>query len=68
MPNLNDNKFKKIQSESQKQGKSQEEYAAELDANRAKAKRKVRIKRITIGRGSVAILLSSRFVIGCDQL
>lgn len=45
MPNLNDNKFKKIQSESQKQGKSQEEYAAELDANRAKAKRKSKNKK-----------------------
>ncbi|WP_255323441.1 hypothetical protein [Priestia megaterium] len=40
MPNLNDNKFKKIQSESQKQGKSQEEYAAELDANGAKSQKK----------------------------
>ncbi|MGG1368052.1 hypothetical protein ABE322_19840 [Priestia megaterium] len=40
MPNLNDNKFKKIQSESQKQGKSQEEYAAELGANRAKSQKK----------------------------
>jgi hypothetical protein len=39
MPNLNDNKFKKIQSESQKQGKSQED-AAELDANRAKSQKK----------------------------
>ncbi|MGG4491122.1 hypothetical protein [Metabacillus idriensis] len=40
MPNLNDNKFKKIQSESQKQGKTQEEYAAELDRNRARSGQK----------------------------
>ncbi|WP_456273687.1 hypothetical protein [Bacillus sp. AK031] len=40
MPNLNDNKFKKIQSESQKQGKSQEEYAAELEMNRIKSGQK----------------------------
>lgn len=40
MPNLNDNKFRKIQSESQKQGKTQEEYAAELDRNRAKSGQK----------------------------
>ncbi|MFY0758169.1 MULTISPECIES: hypothetical protein [Metabacillus] len=40
MPNLNDNKFRKIQSESQKQGKTQEEYAAELDSNRAKSGQK----------------------------
>ncbi|WP_010175793.1 hypothetical protein [Bacillus coahuilensis] len=40
MPNLNDNKFKKIQSESQKQGKSQEEYAEELAINKKKAQAK----------------------------
>ncbi|WP_263596929.1 hypothetical protein [Metabacillus idriensis] len=40
MPDLNDNKFKKIQSESQKQGKTQEEYAAELDRNRARSGQK----------------------------
>ncbi|WP_267888731.1 hypothetical protein [Bacillus weihaiensis] len=40
MPNLNDNKFKKIQSESQKQGKSQEEYARELEMNKLKAQKR----------------------------
>ncbi|WP_279326040.1 hypothetical protein [Bacillus sp. FJAT-47783] len=40
MPNLNDRKFRKIQSESQKQGKTQEEYAAELAANRARSQQK----------------------------
>lgn len=40
MPNLNDNKFRKIQSESQKQGKSQEEYAAELENNKMKAQKR----------------------------
>lgn len=40
MPNRNDNKFRKIESESQKQGKTQEEYAAELDSNRAKASKR----------------------------
>lgn len=40
MPNLNDNKFRKIQSESQKQGKSQEEYAAELEANKMRSRKK----------------------------
>ncbi|WP_282034030.1 hypothetical protein [Metabacillus indicus] len=40
MPNLNDNKFRKIESESQKQGKTQEEYAAELESNRAKSQQK----------------------------
>jgi hypothetical protein len=40
MPNLNDNKFRKIQSESQKQGKTQEEYAAELENNRLKSQQK----------------------------
>lgn len=40
MPNLNDNKFKKIQSESQKQGKSQEEYAAELEMNKLKSQKR----------------------------
>jgi hypothetical protein len=40
MPNLNDNKFKKIQSESQKQGKSEAEYAAELEMNHKKSQQK----------------------------
>jgi hypothetical protein len=40
VPNLNDNKFKKIQSESQKQGKTYEEYAAELEANKMKAQKR----------------------------
>jgi hypothetical protein len=40
MPNRNDNKFRKIESESAKQGKSQEEYAAELEANRARSQKK----------------------------
>ncbi|MFD2679663.1 hypothetical protein [Bacillus seohaeanensis] len=40
MPNLNDNKFRKIQSESQKQGKTQEEYAEELAMNKAKSQKK----------------------------
>lgn len=40
MPNLNDNKFRKIQSEAAKQGKSQEEYAAELQANKQKAQKR----------------------------
>ncbi|WP_335872560.1 hypothetical protein [Bacillus sp. 2205SS5-2] len=40
MPNLNDNKFKKIQSESQKQGKSQEEYAAELERNKMNSQKR----------------------------
>ncbi|WP_285849177.1 hypothetical protein [Metabacillus litoralis] len=40
MPNLNDNKFRKIQPESQKQGKSQEEYAAELENNKMKAQKR----------------------------
>ncbi|MEK5063778.1 MULTISPECIES: hypothetical protein [Cytobacillus] len=40
MPNLNDNKFRKIQSESQKQGKTYEEYAAELEANKMKAQKR----------------------------
>ncbi|WP_409250569.1 hypothetical protein V1502_10330 [Bacillus sp. SCS-153A] len=40
MPNLNDNKFRKIQSEAAKQGKSQEEYAAELAANKLKAQKR----------------------------
>ena len=40
VPNLNDNKFKKIQSESQKQGKTYEEYAAELEENKMKAQKR----------------------------
>ncbi|MGM0853715.1 MAG: hypothetical protein ACQEWI_14105 [Bacillota bacterium] len=40
MPNQNDNKFKKIQSESFKQGKSQEEYAAELEMNKLKSQKR----------------------------
>ncbi|MGQ4667482.1 hypothetical protein AB3Z07_02210 [Metabacillus halosaccharovorans] len=40
MPNRNDNKFRKIESESQKQGKSQEEYAAELANNKMKAQKR----------------------------
>lgn len=40
MPNQNDNKFKKIQSESFKQGKSQEEYAAELEMNKMKSQKR----------------------------
>ncbi len=40
MPNLNDNKFRKIQSESQKQGKTQEEYAAELEMNKLKSQKR----------------------------
>ncbi|WP_275887796.1 hypothetical protein [Bacillus sp. P14.5] len=40
MPDLNDNKFRKIQSEAAKQGKSQEEYAAELENNKLKAQMK----------------------------
>jgi len=40
MPNQNDNKFRKIQSESFKQGKSQEEYAAELEMNKLKAQKR----------------------------
>ncbi|MCV9886143.1 MULTISPECIES: hypothetical protein [Metabacillus] len=40
MPNRNDNKFRKIESESQKQGKSQEEYAAELASNKMKAQKR----------------------------
>ena len=40
MPNQNDNKFRKIQSESQKQGKSYEEYAAELEMNKLKAQKR----------------------------
>jgi hypothetical protein len=40
MPNQNDNKFKKIQSESFKQGKTQEEYAAELETNKMKSQKR----------------------------
>ncbi|WP_285290392.1 MULTISPECIES: hypothetical protein [unclassified Bacillus (in: firmicutes)] len=40
MPNQNDNKFRKIQSESFKQGKSQEEYSAELEMNKLKAQKR----------------------------
>jgi hypothetical protein len=40
MPNLNDHKFRKIQSEAAKQGKSQEEYAAELEMNKLKAQKR----------------------------
>ena len=40
MPNLNDNKYRKIQSESQKQGKTYDEYAAELEANKMKAQKR----------------------------
>lgn len=40
MPNRNDNKFRKIESESQKQGKTQEEYAAELEMNKLKSQKR----------------------------
>lgn len=40
MPNRNDNKFRKIESESAKRGISQEEYAAELEMNRIKSGQK----------------------------
>lgn len=40
MPNQNDNKLKKIQSESFKQGKSQEEYSAELEMNKMKSQKR----------------------------
>lgn len=40
MVNRNDNKFRKIESESQKQGKSPEEYAAELERNKLKAQKR----------------------------
>jgi hypothetical protein len=40
MPNQNDNKFKKIQSESIKQGKTQEEYGAELEMNKMKSQKR----------------------------
>jgi hypothetical protein len=40
MPNLNDNKYRKIQSESQKQGKTYDEYAAELERNKQQAQKR----------------------------
>ncbi|MGY3715828.1 hypothetical protein ACWE42_09925 [Sutcliffiella cohnii] len=40
MPNRNDNKFRKIESESQKQGKTKEEYAAELEMNKLKSQKR----------------------------
>lgn len=40
MPNRNDNKFRKIESESQKQGKSMEEYAKELEMNKLKSQKR----------------------------
>lgn len=40
VPNLNDNKYRKIQSESFKQGKSQEEYAKELEMNKLKSQKR----------------------------
>jgi uncharacterized protein YpmB len=38
--NRNDNKTRKIESESAKQGMSQEEYAAQLESNKRKAQQK----------------------------
>ncbi|MDZ5471508.1 hypothetical protein SM124_07080 [Bacillus sp. 31A1R] len=40
MANRNDNKFRKIESESAKQGKTQEEYAAELEMNKLKSQKR----------------------------
>ncbi|MGG7621672.1 MULTISPECIES: hypothetical protein [Robertmurraya] len=40
MPNRNDNKTRKIESESAKRGMSQEEYAAELTSNKMKSQQK----------------------------
>jgi hypothetical protein len=40
MSNRNDNKTRKIESESAKRGMSQEEYAAELEMNKIKSQQK----------------------------